>query len=48
MNIANLMAGDYELIIEVRDAKGKLLTSQTTRLHRRPDEYAPAAATVSQ
>jgi hypothetical protein len=48
MNIANLMAGDYELIIEVRDAKGKLLTSQTTRLQRRPDEYAPASATVSQ
>ncbi|SMB90109.1 hypothetical protein SAMN00120144_3281 [Hymenobacter roseosalivarius DSM 11622] len=46
MNIANLMAGDYNLIIEVRDAKGKLLTSQTARLQRRPDEYAPAAATV--
>ncbi|WP_133273743.1 hypothetical protein [Hymenobacter radiodurans] len=46
MNIANLMAGDYDLIIEVRDAKGKLLTSHTTRLQRRPDEYAPAAAVL--
>ncbi|GAB2474228.1 hypothetical protein GCM10011375_24750 [Hymenobacter qilianensis] len=46
MNIANLMAGDYDLIMEVRDAKGKLLTSITTRLQRRPDEYAPAAATL--
>lgn len=46
MNIANLMAGDYDLIIEVRDAKGKLLTSNSTRLQRRPDEYAPAAAAL--
>lgn len=46
MNIANLMAGDYDLIIEVRDAKGKFLTSQTARIQRRPNEYAPAAATV--
>jgi hypothetical protein len=43
LNIANLMTGDYDLIIEVRDAKGKLLTSQTARLQRRPDEYAPVA-----
>ena len=44
MNIANLMAGDYDLIIEVRDAKGKLLTAHTARLQRRPNEYAPAAS----
>jgi hypothetical protein len=47
MNIANLMAGDYDLIIEVRDAKGKLLTTQTVRLQRRPDEYTPSAAIIT-
>lgn len=48
IDITNLIAGNYDLILEIRDAKGTLLTSQTTRLHRRPNEYAPAAATVSQ
>ncbi len=46
INITNLMTGDYDLIIEVRDAKGKLLASQTARLQRRPNEYAPAAASL--
>ena len=46
MSITNLMAGDYDILMEVRDAKGKVLASQTTRLQRRPDEYAPAAAAL--
>ncbi|MCR5886969.1 hypothetical protein LRS06_04095 [Hymenobacter sp. J193] len=46
MDIAKLPAGEYDLIVEVRGAKNKLLASKTTRVLRQPDTYAPAAASL--
>ncbi|QIX62562.1 hypothetical protein FY528_05830 [Hymenobacter lutimineralis] len=46
MDIAKVPAGEYDLIVEVRGAKNKLLASKTTRVLRQPDTYAPAAAAI--
>ncbi|ALD21500.1 hypothetical protein [Hymenobacter sp. DG25A] len=47
MDIAKLPAGEYDLIVEVRGAKSKLLASKTTRVLRDPDTYAPAGAVIN-
>ncbi|TGE25524.1 hypothetical protein E5K00_10135 [Hymenobacter aquaticus] len=42
LDLSKLPAGTYKLIVEVRDAKNKVLSSQNARLIRNVTEYAPA------
>jgi hypothetical protein len=39
LDVSKLPAGEYRLVVEARDAKNKLLSTQTTRVFRNPAEY---------
>ncbi|SNR71443.1 hypothetical protein [Hymenobacter mucosus] len=46
VDISKVPAGEYVLLVEVRNAKNQLLASQTAKLSRNPDDYAPAGAVM--
>jgi|GEM_PF-944074 len=39
LDVSKLPAGEYRLVVEARDAKNQLLSTQTTRVFRNPAEY---------
>lgn len=47
LELGTVPAGRYTLLLEVRDAKNRVLTTQTATVQRNPTEYAPAGATMS-
>ncbi len=47
LDLSKVPAGNYQLTVEVRDVKNRLLTSQTAAVRRDPANYAPAGAVMS-
>ncbi|OWP63367.1 hypothetical protein CDA63_09170 [Hymenobacter amundsenii] len=46
LDVSKVPAGDYQLTVEVRDVKNRLLISQTAAVRRDPANYAPAGAVM--
>ncbi|NVO86619.1 hypothetical protein [Hymenobacter terrestris] len=46
LDLSKVPAGSYSLTLEVRDAKNRVLSTQTSSVQRNPTDYAPAGATM--
>ncbi|MBT9395270.1 hypothetical protein KLP40_19030 [Hymenobacter sp. NST-14] len=47
LDLSKVPAGNYQLMVEVRNPRNQVIASQTTNVRREPAEYAPAGATIS-
>ncbi|SET73312.1 hypothetical protein [Hymenobacter actinosclerus] len=46
LDLSKVPAGSYSLTLEVRDAKNRVLATQTAAVQRNPTDYAPAGAVM--